>query len=268
MIKDGLFSVGQIPYYLDAAFQKSRRIDRANSRERAYVRVVQELLTLAGHSVKIDGMFGPATESALASVAGLTQRNYVDQQMWELLTEPFTHALDASPLPSNTSFQETSVSVATAQLKAKAREVGGENSGPWVRLYMDDHEGPTWAWCAGFVTFVIAQAHAMTFQQTSLPVHRTYSCDMLAAEGKRTSRFISSPHVREMKPGDIFVVRHDTSVEDWIHTGFVTEIDKDRNVFKTIEGNTNEDGSREGTSVRARTRSAGPRIDIIRTGIV
>lgn len=39
---------------------------------------------------------------------------------------------------------------------------------------------------------------------------------------------------------------------DWTHTGFVTMFNKD--FFDTIEGNTNDDGNREGYEVCARTR--------------
>ena len=38
------------------------------------------------------------------------------------------------------------------------REIGGQNMGPWVRLYMDGREGAEFPWCAGFVCFVLAQA--------------------------------------------------------------------------------------------------------------
>ena len=50
--------------------------------------------------------------------------------------------------------------------------------------------------------------------------------------------------------GSIFLVR-DTAT-DWTHTGIVTGADLDS--FDTIEGNTNDDGLREGTEVCARSR--------------
>jgi hypothetical protein len=39
---------------------------------------------------------------------------------------------------------------------------------------------------------------------------------------------------------------------DWTHTGIVVSTSAE--TFKTIEGNTNDDGSREGYEVCARTR--------------
>lgn len=56
--------------------------------------------------------------------------------------------------------------------------VGGQNRGPWVRLYMKGHEGPDLPWCAGFVSFVTSQA-AQAFD-TRLEIPYTVSCDVIA----------------------------------------------------------------------------------------
>ena len=51
-------------------------------------------------------------------------------------------------------------------------------------------------------------------------------------------------------PGDIFLNRKTST--DWTHTGIVTEVGD--GWFRTIEGNTNDEGSREGYEACARTR--------------
>ena len=65
-------------------------------------------------------------------------------------------------------------------------DVGGENRGPWVRLYMDGRDGKEWLWCAGFVCFILRQACAALDQP--LPFPGTVSCDVLAVPGE-------GPHV-------------------------------------------------------------------------
>jgi hypothetical protein len=71
------------------------------------------------------------------------------------------------------------VRYAKQHLKQVPREVGGNNKGPWVRLYMDHHEGDEWRWCAGFVCFVIKQACDTI--QVEMPIVSSFSCDLLAA---------------------------------------------------------------------------------------
>ncbi len=54
----------------------------------------------------------------------------------------------------------------------------------------------------------------------------------------------------KLPPGTVFLNRRVSS--DWTHTGFVVEARGE--TFATIEGNTNDEGSREGYEVCARTR--------------
>jgi hypothetical protein len=93
-------------------------------------------------------------------------------------------------------------------------------------------------WCAGFVSFVLAQAAAAV--KKPMPIAGSVSCDALAAQAKAVNRFSQNG-----RAGSIFLVRKTPS--DWTHTGFVVEAREDR--FFTIEGNTNDDGEREGYEV-------------------
>ena len=130
-------------------------------------------------------------------------------------------------------------------------EVGGANRGPWVRLYMDGNEGQPWAWCAGFVTYVLkaaAKAHGL-----KPPLERTYSCDVLGMEAKKEGSFRKHMLPGDAPVGSIFLVPRKGAPNDWEHTGFITG--GDGTVFRTIEGNTNDEGSREGFEVCARIRA-------------
>lgn len=224
-----------------------------------HVRLLQEWLDLFGCGTMIDGEFGPATEAALRrfgqTTVGLDDVAQTDVNVWTRLLMPMIYAVTNNLTPT-TSFRNAVLSVAHQHLNAKPREVGGENSGPWVRLYMDGNQGQIWAWCAGFATFVVLQAATQAAVATvSAPIARTFDCDVLARTAKASGRFVVG--VNGKKPegvavGDVFVVKGKTA-GDWIHTGVIVDIADDH--LTTIEGNTNDTGGREGYMVAKRFRS-------------
>ena len=217
------------------------------------VRLVQEWLCLRGLGVKVDSDFGAATEFAVRqfqSKNSLAETGTVNPQSFERLTQPMRDCL--KPASSTTSnVGRMVVAFARQHLRQKPREVGGQNRGPWVRLYMRGNEGDDFPWCAGFVSFVLKAACEQIGQD--LPVKSTFSCDLLAQSGKDNDRFVpGGPNVdtQQLRPGSIFLVRKTST--DWTHTGIVTKVDE--KVFLTIEGNTNDSGSREGYEVCQRVR--------------
>ena len=144
------------------------------------------------------------------------------------------------------------VAYAEQHLKRHPLEVGGQNKGPWVRLYMQGNEGSDWPWCAGFVSFILKQA-CKTLGMP-LPIHTSFSCDSLAASAKERGLFLNesdAKHNATIAPGSFFLDQR--SPRDWVHTGIVQSVDDD--VFHTIEGNTNDDGDREGYEVCRRIRN-------------
>ena len=219
-------------------------------------RFVQEWLTLNGSAVAIDGNFGPATRAAIASFQqhnGIRATGTVDARTHDALTEPMRRAL-AIPHDLSDDFGTATVALARQHLAEHPREAGGPNSGPWVRLYMDGREGVAWPWCAGFVSLILRQVAAA--QRCRLPFPHTYSCDILATNGQNRGLFIRGRDIAEgsrpnvLQPGTVFLYRQ--ALDNWVHTGFVTEAGTDS--FGTIEGNTNDGGNREGIEVVDRTR--------------
>jgi hypothetical protein len=165
--------------------------------------------------------------------------------------EPMTTSLQ-DILPGNKGLEQMIVAYAEKHLEQHPREVGGQNKGPWVRLYMLGNEGNDWPWCAGFVSFILKQACKTL--SIPLPIQTSFSCDSLAASAKERGHFLKEPETDQGKaisPGSFFLQRR--SPRDWIHTGIVLSADKD--VFHTIEGNTNDDGDREGYEVCRRIRN-------------
>lgn len=231
------------------------------------VKLVQEWLSLCGFGVAIDGSFGPATEAAVRAFSeknALDSTGVVNANTFAALIAPITRA--CSPIGSTpSSFRRRVITIARRHNKEHPREVGGQNAGPWVRLYTGDKEGPSWPWCAGFVSTILRQAAE---GGAPSPLKGSLSCDVLAAQATKGGIFVREadiardPSVKEtMRGGAIFLVRNKRNASDWIHTGFVTAFHEDH--FETIEGNTNDAGDREGYEVCIRRRGYGAK-DFIR----
>lgn len=222
------------------------------------VRRAQEWLSYHSFQTTIDGGFGPATERAcraFQTARGLKSSGKVDQASWDALVSPLVAAVsDASGIGG--SFDATCRKVAQQHLKQHPIELGGDNCGPWVRTYMSGNDGAEWFWCAGFVTFLMTQAALQ--MKVAKPLPGSVSCDTLSAQASTAGRFISGNKVANGQvPGSalggtfVFLVRRTSS--DWVHTGLGFDLKGD--TFSTIEGNTNDDGSRNGYEVCSRIRS-------------
>lgn len=218
---------------------------------------IQEWLTLSGIAVVIDGRFGPATEFALGRFqkrCGLPETGSADVATFAALTRPLWRALTPPEQPAASAGEEA-VRVAERHLAERPREVGGPNRGPWVRVYMEGHQGPEFLWCAGFVCFVHRQAAWHLGRNT--PLEPTFSCDLLATSAEAAGRLVTERDLSsgrrsltEVPVGSLFLQRRVPG--DWNHTGLVVAAGGD--VMETIEGNTNDGGSREGYEVCRRIR--------------
>jgi hypothetical protein len=233
----------------DLTLEKTlRRGDRGKQ-----VRLIQEWVSLHGVHTSIDGGFGPATERAVKEFQkqqDLEIDGIVGPNTFEKLIRPMKAALEPIEADEN-SLGEMVVKYARQHLQQQPREMGGQNRGPWVRLYMDGNEGNQWAWCAGFVCFILKQACKSL--DVPLPFKKTYSCDILAAQAKEKGIFLAEKNIEkpsQITPGSIFLNRRTST--DWVHTGIVMEAEEE--IFHTIEGNTNDEGSREGYEVCRRIR--------------
>ncbi|HOT02126.1 MAG TPA: peptidoglycan-binding domain-containing protein [Acidobacteriota bacterium] len=219
----------------------------------ADVRRIQEWLCLNGWSLRVDGGFGPATETAVRGFqagAGLPVSGAADPRTFAALVAPMTGAL--RPIaPAGRSFRALVAAVAQRHLAARPREAGGRNRGPWVRLYTRGRQGDRWPWCAAFVSFVIRQAAECL--AVSAPLRYTCSCDVLAAEGSATGLLVAGVRIADraaIPAGSVFLTRR--APGDWAHAGIVTAAAADW--FESIEGNTNDSGSRDGDAVLRRYR--------------
>lgn len=217
------------------------------------VRRVQEWLSLQGFGLVTDGVFGPATEFALQTFqqrSHLPMSGRMNRRTFAALTEPLARTLERSG--TGGSLRTKLRYYARIHLRQEPREIGGQNKGPWVRAYMDGREGRQYPWCAGFVCTLLAQACEELGR--TLPIAPSVSVDRLAASAKNTGRLLVGRDDRSrstLRAGDIFLVRR--NAQDWTHTGVVIRMHDE--VMLTIEGNTNDDGAREGYEVCQRVRN-------------
>ncbi|HSI73035.1 MAG TPA: CHAP domain-containing protein [Fimbriimonas sp.] len=130
------------------------------------------------------------------------------------------------------------LNVALAQRGVK--ETGGSNTGPEVDEYLRSVRlSPGNPWCAAFVYWCFKQAMG-----DENPYIRTGGCATTAAWAREHDILRHEPQA-----GDTFLLYGTVQgVFRACHTGFVTKVNG--NTYHTIEGNTNEQGSREGTMVR------------------
>lgn len=225
------------------------------SKQKKVIYLIQEWLCLNGQSIKIDGDYGAATQKAVSNFqksAGLSQTGQMDPATFEKLVAPMK-SMVLTTLSNTGNLNTAVVELALKYLALHPVEVGGQNMGPWVRYFMDGYEGSQWPWCAGFNTFIVKQAAKICGIPTALP--RTYSCDVLGMWARNNGKLVSGSagNLSLVKPGHLFLVRK--SRNDWQHTGIVIEMTPEYCV--TIEGNTNDEGSREGYEVCRRIRGFG-----------
>ncbi|MFY0627593.1 MAG: peptidoglycan-binding protein [Reichenbachiella sp.] len=206
-------------------------------------------------SVAMDGDFGRGTEEAIKefqTTYGLGTDGIVGNISWRKLIEPMTNAF--SRIQDNSlNMKELIVAYAKQHIASSPREFN-QNEGTWVRSYMDGHEGKEWAWCMGFSQTIADQATATLGDEFTNYMPATFSCDVIGNHGLQNGKLIENAALNEsvIEPGDFFLIVK-VPKSDWTHVGIVTGVNGDW--IETIEGNTNDEGSREGYEVCARKRN-------------
>lgn len=192
----------------------------------------------SGEPLEIDGVVGPLTWAALFGPDGAPTDRPVG-------TDP------AAP----------PVSLARAVLDIAADEVGvrevpyGSNAGPKVRRYLSSVGlGVGNPWCMAFVHWCFDEAAKAAGRDNPVPrsghVRTVWN---RARDRLDAARVITAREAAEnpalVRPGMVFFMAYD---ETRGHTGLV--VDNVNGRLETIEGNTNDDGHREGNGVFRRTR--------------
>jgi hypothetical protein len=177
------------------------------------------------HGLEADGIVGPLTWAALFG------------------GEPATAQVPSDPLIINM--------LRVAREQIGVREVGGPNRGPEVEKYLARVGlGPGFPWCAAFVYWCFDEAALHSTVPNPLPK----TAGVLdhwnkAPDHVKLPPSAAADDLRNINPGTIFCIDHGHGHG---HTGIVMSAEGEG--LKTVEGNTNVAGSREGDGVYYRTR--------------
>ncbi|BDI27970.1 hypothetical protein CCAX7_000210 [Capsulimonas corticalis] len=130
----------------------------------------------------------------------------------------------------------------------------GSNEGPMVnRFLLAANCAPGNPWCMAFVYAMFSwSAYTSVNGQTLLIA--TASCQVQADHAKANGLLVSADDAREQLAPGWVMLKWEPELGRYAHSGIVTSYDKASGVFKTIEGNTNTDGGREGVEVARQTR--------------
>lgn len=120
----------------------------------------------------------------------------------------------------------------------------GSNWGYPVKKYLASvHDNKPDPWCAAFVHFCLDSAGYKT----------NINASASSAYNPKNLIYFKGKEYRTIQPGDVFTLYY-ASLGRIGHTGFVDE-KVNESIYVTVEGNSNNGGSREGIGVFKRKRS-------------
>lgn len=226
-----------------------------------WARKVQEWLVLHRHhtarfrvGISVDGDFGAATEKAVKGFQKATKLEItgkVDKSTWAALVAPMERAFGEIKV-SHKDFRKTVLYLARRFEKEHPTELKG-NRGPWVRAFMKGNDGDPWAWCDGFVSTILDHACNHVGVRMDEKIPWSWSCTTTrryAESGNHACRWIDPEDLAndpsQVTPGDLMLVVRPGSNKAR-HIGIIVETEGA--LLHTIEGNTNDEGSREGYEV-------------------
>ncbi|MGE0131220.1 MAG: CHAP domain-containing protein [Blastocatellales bacterium] len=187
-----------------------------------------------GHALVIDGRIGSLTWGALFKTASTPPVKKAESRLLKLVVEIAASQIGVREKPPNS------------------------NRGPEVDHYLRtvglNPAAGNFAWCVAFVYFCFDKAASQLKIQN--PMIKTAGVlDHWNRAGKKgIPRLVATDAQANpglIKPGHIFALAVGSKGQG--HTGLVSEVLSDGR-FKTIEGNSNDGGSREGVGVFARMR--------------
>lgn len=231
------------------------KIIAKGSQDKEPVKAIQNKLNEKGCGpIPVDGHFDTKTINAVK----LFQSRFTDQTGYPLTVDGKVGVLTWATLfgtdyviPPNELLSGLSLSALhTAQSQIGVLENPlGSNSGPQVDLYLKRVGlNPGYAWCMAFVYYCFDEAAKNSGQSNPLIKTAGVIAHWNAAKCVKipVKNAVQNPAL--IKPGQIFII---SSGGGKGHTGLVEKVEG--GILTTIEGNTNDGGSREGIGVFRRT---------------
>lgn len=216
------------------------------------VKRLQQLLVQRGFPIEVDGKFGNDTFKAIRAFQSqnldqnglpLTVDGSAGPLTWWSLSHPkpliiLPFAVDCSKMPHETlggsRVGRAALAMAIGEMNAGASEIGGNNSGPWVKKYLapaNVEEGNSW--CASFVSWCFLNSSGNNL--TKMPFKYTPGARDLLSQ-LTVKNWTKKPDEGYFPlPGDI-VFWWRVKADGWQgHVGFVHQCQD--GMLYTIEGN-------------------------------
>lgn len=142
--------------------------------------------------------------------------------------------------------------LAVAESQLGVRETPNKaNEGKQVNEYLKSVGlKPGYSWCQAFVFWCFGEAAEKLGIKNPVPLTAgVLSCWNKTATEQRITKADCIANPEQIKPGDQFIMNYGKGLG---HTGIVEKVEG--YILHTIEGNSNDEGSREGYEVCRRTR--------------
>ena len=121
------------------------------------LKIVQRALNRMGKHLRVDGIVGPITISAIKSVNNRTLHRGMEKLLYPVERENET---DNESSPAENDGEPRWITIAKEELGTK--EIPGDGSNPRIEQYHSAAGGSGWSdavpWCASFVAFVMTKA--------------------------------------------------------------------------------------------------------------
>jgi PAS domain S-box-containing protein len=134
-------------------------------------RRVQEWLNLRGNGLAIEGDYRPVTRRVVTSLQEglfLNATGKVEEGTFSFLIQPMIEPLKQR-LAIFGSVNTAIPAYASARLERHLLGIGGQEYGPWVKLFIKGNQGDKYPWYAGFVTFILHQATESLSDEMPIP---------------------------------------------------------------------------------------------------
>lgn len=177
-------------------------------------------------------------------------------------------ALLLSAQPSSSLFRERLADLAISH--TWVREIAPNRSREIDKFNLDAGVQKGSNWCLSFI-YSMAKRVSNTLKIRN-PLPRTGACWKMLREAKRYGndlRIVRTRNAGDLQKGDIGIIRKGGGSEreigkQWEGHAYLVAIPTAGRIAKTVEGNTNTDGSRNGNRVAKRTRDIAKTLAFIR----
>lgn len=182
----------------------------------------------AGRSLLPDGVVGGLTWEAICRVVnGNASPNSLTYDIEGKINEWWKKMPD--PSFGGSARGLAALAIAINEAKIGAKEIGGNNSGKFVKKYLNGKADEGASWCAAFVSWCLKESGEMPFK------YNLGARDFLRLAKNAGYEVTNNLVDRKPLPGDIIVWWRE-AVNSWKgHTGFVHHVEG--GVIFTIEGN-------------------------------